>query len=248
MSDAEPPVVLVEDTDRVRVVTFNRPDSANAFNERLYHAAAGALREAADVAGIASLTSATLESGTTNMDAARIAERLEEQGVRFHTGTSWEVSQVDFTSLVDRSVAAAEIAAELVRAPVFPPDEIERLRQEQLAGIMQRRAEPRGLANEMIARLDQLLVAGIFGPVVHVPLGIVAIVAHVWVVTDKGLPAGDWFGDVREQRAVTGGYMLIDRVKDRVVGHEEGAIGITHFHADTFPDFARDGALGEVGI
>ncbi len=113
---------------------------------------AGALREPPEVTGIASLTSAALESGTTSMDAARIAERLEEQGVRFHAGTSWEVSQVDFTSLVDRSVAAAEIASELVRAPVFPADEIERLRQEQFAGIMQRRAEPRGLANEMIAR------------------------------------------------------------------------------------------------
>jgi enoyl-CoA hydratase/carnithine racemase len=52
MSDAEPPVVLVEDIERVRIVTFNRPDSANAFNERLYHAVAGALREAAEHDGV----------------------------------------------------------------------------------------------------------------------------------------------------------------------------------------------------
>ena len=41
-----PDVLLVEDVDLVRLLTLNRPDKANAFNERLYHAAAGALREA----------------------------------------------------------------------------------------------------------------------------------------------------------------------------------------------------------
>ena len=40
-------MLLTNDRDRVRVVTFNRPDRANAFNEELYHAAADALREAA---------------------------------------------------------------------------------------------------------------------------------------------------------------------------------------------------------
>ena len=40
-------VILTEDRDRVRLITFNRPDRANAFNETLYHAAGDALRAAA---------------------------------------------------------------------------------------------------------------------------------------------------------------------------------------------------------
>jgi enoyl-CoA hydratase/carnithine racemase len=40
-------MLLTEDRDRVRLLTFNRPDRANAFNEELYHAAADALRVAA---------------------------------------------------------------------------------------------------------------------------------------------------------------------------------------------------------
>ncbi len=40
-------MLLAEDRDRVRLLTFNRPDRANAFNEELYHAAADALRTAA---------------------------------------------------------------------------------------------------------------------------------------------------------------------------------------------------------
>jgi enoyl-CoA hydratase/carnithine racemase len=36
-------VLLTEDHDGARLITFNRPDRANAFNETLYHAAADAL-------------------------------------------------------------------------------------------------------------------------------------------------------------------------------------------------------------
>jgi enoyl-CoA hydratase/carnithine racemase len=41
-------IVLVKDTERARLITFNRPRAANAFNQVLYHAAADALRDAAD--------------------------------------------------------------------------------------------------------------------------------------------------------------------------------------------------------
>ena len=40
-------MLLAEDRDRVRLLTFNRPDRANAFNEELYHASADALQAAA---------------------------------------------------------------------------------------------------------------------------------------------------------------------------------------------------------
>jgi enoyl-CoA hydratase/carnithine racemase len=46
MSSATPDVILTTDRERVRLLTFNRPDRANAFNEMLYHAAADALHAA----------------------------------------------------------------------------------------------------------------------------------------------------------------------------------------------------------
>src|SRR5215213_1085456 len=46
-------MLLADDRDRVRLLTFNRPDRANAFNEELYHAAADALRAAAVDDGVA---------------------------------------------------------------------------------------------------------------------------------------------------------------------------------------------------
>jgi enoyl-CoA hydratase/carnithine racemase len=39
-------MLRTEHRDRARLLTFNRPDRANAFNEELYHAAADALRAA----------------------------------------------------------------------------------------------------------------------------------------------------------------------------------------------------------
>jgi enoyl-CoA hydratase/carnithine racemase len=44
----EEPVVRIEDRGRVRVLTLNRPGQLNAFNDALYDAFGGALREAAD--------------------------------------------------------------------------------------------------------------------------------------------------------------------------------------------------------
>ena len=40
-------MLQIDDRDRARLITFDRPDRANAFNEELYHASADALRAAA---------------------------------------------------------------------------------------------------------------------------------------------------------------------------------------------------------
>jgi zinc protease len=113
---------------------------------------AGGIREERERAGLASLTGSLLESGTEGLDAAQIAERFESLGTRLHVGTSWEISHVDFTALADRVPDAADLAARLVRGASFPDAEVDRIRQEQLAGILQRRADPRSLANEMASR------------------------------------------------------------------------------------------------
>jgi enoyl-CoA hydratase/carnithine racemase len=46
-------IITVEDSQRTRVLTLNRPDRLNAFNEELYDAAADALLDAAGEPGIA---------------------------------------------------------------------------------------------------------------------------------------------------------------------------------------------------
>lgn len=113
---------------------------------------AGGVHEERESAGLATLTGTLLESGAGDRSAGEIAEALEGLGVQVETGTSWDVTHLDLTTLSARLGAATEVMVDLIRRPTFPPEEVERLRGEQLAGILQRRADPRSLANEMAAR------------------------------------------------------------------------------------------------
>src|SRR5690606_2846339 len=98
---------------------------------------AGGLHEAPERAGLASLTGGLLESGAGERSAAEIADALERLGVQFNVGTSWDASHADVTGLTDRLSGAVAVLASLVREPTFPEHEVGRLRQEQLAGILQ---------------------------------------------------------------------------------------------------------------
>ena len=72
-----PDVIRIDDADRVRTVTFDRPDQANAFDEALYLAVAGALADAAadDTVGAVVLTGAGRHfcSGTDLVEMAALA-------------------------------------------------------------------------------------------------------------------------------------------------------------------------------
>jgi zinc protease len=112
----------------------------------------GGLRETPEKAGVATLTGSLLESGTNDLAGRDLSDRLERLGVRLQVGTAWEVSHVEFTTLTKMVGPALDLVASLVQAPAFPEDEVARLRNQQVAGILQRRAEPRGFANELASR------------------------------------------------------------------------------------------------
>ena len=110
------------------------------------------VHEPDDRAGLASLTGSLLESGAGERSAPAIAEAFEGLGAQFGVGTTWDITEVEVTALTSRLEPAARLAAELVRDPTFPAAEVDRVREEQIAAILQRRADPRGLANEAAAR------------------------------------------------------------------------------------------------
>lgn len=113
---------------------------------------AAGVHEPDDRAGLATLAGALLESGTQRHSAPEIAEAFEGLGAQFGVGTGWDATEVEMTALVSRLSPGTELLAELVRTASFPEGEVDRVRKEQLAAILQRRAEPRGLANEAAAR------------------------------------------------------------------------------------------------
>lgn len=77
-----PDLVLVEDIDLVRVLTLNRADKANAFNEPLYHTTATALRaaEADDAVSVVVITGAgRVFSGGVDISEMTAAIPSDEQ-------------------------------------------------------------------------------------------------------------------------------------------------------------------------
>jgi zinc protease len=113
---------------------------------------AGAESEPAEEAGVAQLTAEALETGTASRDVEALAWDLESLGVELATGVSWDAASVGVTVHADRLEPALALLAEIVRQPSFPADQVERLRDERLADILQRRKDPRALASEAADR------------------------------------------------------------------------------------------------
>ncbi len=101
-------------------------------------------------------------------------------------------------------------------------------------------------ATHAVAGRDQSCVRGIVWLVVHVPLGVVAVVAVVRAALVQRLPTGKGLGHVHEQRMVAGRKEFEYGREERVVDHEEGAVRLAHRHADVLPYLAAHGSAIEV--
>ncbi|TDC65064.1 enoyl-CoA hydratase/isomerase family protein [Actinomadura sp. GC306] len=70
-------MLLIEDADRVRTLTLDRPEALNAFNEALYDALTDALREAADDPSVAVvLLTGTGRAFSSGTDLREMGERI----------------------------------------------------------------------------------------------------------------------------------------------------------------------------
>lgn len=102
--------------------------------------------------GTAELTAQALREGTTSRDGLALALDLERLGTSVEAGADWDSTVASMTLLRDRLPRAFDIFAEVLTAPAFRMEDIERLKAERLADRMQIRADPRGLADESFAR------------------------------------------------------------------------------------------------
>ncbi len=112
----------------------------------------GAAGEPPSKAGLAYLVANTLEAGTRGKSADEVAWALESIGVEFQADARWDGAVLWVVSPRERLEPALDLFAEIVREPAFRLEEVERLRDEQLAEILQRQKEPRALAGDMAAR------------------------------------------------------------------------------------------------
>ncbi len=113
---------------------------------------AGASAEDEAHGGIASLTARLLVTGTRRLDGAEFAEATERLGIEVSSESNWDGARAAFQALAARLDDGLALLAEMIREPRLDPAEFERLRDERLADIMQARAEPGRLADEMFLR------------------------------------------------------------------------------------------------
>jgi zinc protease len=109
---------------------------------------AGATSEPRGKEGVAALTAAGLLEGTTKFDGAELAEKFEQLGTSLESGADWDSAFLKITVLSNKLEEAIRLLGDAISSPVFPEREIERLKAERLAEILQLETEPRGLADE----------------------------------------------------------------------------------------------------
>jgi zinc protease len=112
---------------------------------------AGSANDPPGKEGVAALTADALLEGGAELDGAAIAERFEQLGTSVESGADWDSAFIKITTLTDKLEEATRLLGETVSNPAFPEREIERLRAERLAEILQLETEPRGLADEKFA-------------------------------------------------------------------------------------------------
>lgn len=108
----------------------------------------GARQEAQDQAGIATLCASSLAEGTKRLDAGALADEFERLGGSLSSYATWDATHVRTTVLSHRLPEALSLLTEVLRTPSFTSREVNRLREERLAELLELKTEPRGLADE----------------------------------------------------------------------------------------------------
>lgn len=113
---------------------------------------AGAAVEPTGREGVASLTARALLEGAAGLDGAALAERFESLGASVSASAGWDVALVTVTALASRLPETLTLLRDILCEPSFPAREVDRLRDERLAELLQQRTEPGALADAEFAR------------------------------------------------------------------------------------------------
>ena len=114
---------------------------------------AGSVCDPAGREGIAQLVATLmLEGGTENCDGAELTERFERLGASIESHADWDAAAITMTAMSEHVADAFDLLSEVLRTPAFRAREVERIKAERMAELLQLRTEPRGLADELFSR------------------------------------------------------------------------------------------------
>ena len=110
-----------------------------------------------DHPGLASFTARMLQQGTTTRSALQIADRAADLGTAITTRASIDSSRIVTESLTRNFPDILELLGDVALHPTFPQAEINRVRSERLAALVQQKDEPFAVATRVYS-------AALYGP------------------------------------------------------------------------------------
>ncbi|HXG52173.1 MAG TPA: pitrilysin family protein, partial [candidate division Zixibacteria bacterium] len=121
---------------------------------QLHLRGAGALFDPEAFPGLASATAQMLREGTPGRTSREVAERLDRLGASVGAGAAFGSPDTVVTGsgLSENLDEWLEMIFEVLLEPVFPEDELRRLKERALVQLRQQRAAPRFLASERFHR------------------------------------------------------------------------------------------------
>jgi zinc protease len=114
---------------------------------------AGSARDPIGREGLAALTASLLDEGTTRHGSIELAEALDALGSGLSSAADLDSSWLEIVALERNFAPTFSLLAEVLTEASFPAREFERLRQEQLAQVIEDRAHPDAVADDVIEKL-----------------------------------------------------------------------------------------------
>jgi zinc protease len=99
--------------------------------------------------GLASFTARMLQQGTTTRSALEIADRAADLGTTIGSRATIDSSRVGTESLTRNFPEVLELLADVALHPTFPQSEIDRVRSERQAALVQEKDEPFAVATRV---------------------------------------------------------------------------------------------------
>jgi zinc protease len=116
-------------------------------------ARAGSAYDPPGKTGVASLTAALLDQGTSTRTAHEIADTIDTSGGTLETGANHDLISASVLVMKDSFDLAMDLLADVVRRPVFDASELDRRRQQTIAGLRVDYEDPGFVASAVLARL-----------------------------------------------------------------------------------------------
>ena len=112
----------------------------------------GFASDPADLTGLASLTADVVQEGTKTRTSKEIRRQVFGMGGSLTAGVSQDYSSLSVRGLSEFAPQLIDLVADVAMNPTLPADEIAILKQQRLQNVMQQKASPQFLSNQMFRR------------------------------------------------------------------------------------------------